>query len=355
MKAKTILLLPFSYLYGLITWVRNFLYDVGLFNITQINEPTTICVGNLTTGGTGKTPHIEYLIRLLKENAEVATLSRGYGRKTSGFILAKTSNTAKEIGDEPLQFKLKFPEIGVAVGENRKKGIKKIMQARPEIKAILLDDAFQHRSIKPSISILLTEYSNLFFNDILLPAGNLREGKYAYKRADMIIVTKCPDVITPLEKKIIQKDINLLPYQRLYFSYVTYSKPKLAFPEAKQFETENILSKQYSVLALTAIANPEPFHNHLEKHTKEFTHLRFSDHHYFTKEDVTKIASAFANLKGEKKAILTTEKDLMRLQEPEIKEQLLNLPIFYISIEVDFFEKEKEDFDKQIKNHVRIN
>lgn len=331
------------------------LYDLGLFSSKQFDLPT-ISVGNLSAGGTGKTPHIEYLIRLLKPEFYIATLSRGYGRKTTGFILSDTQSTASDIGDEPLQFKKKFSGLRVAVDGNRVRGIKHLLKEFPSLQSILLDDAFQHRAVKPGLSILLTDFSRLFVNDNLLPSGSLREFKSGMKRADIIVVTKCPEILLPIERKRLITEINPLPHQRIYFSYIKYGDfiPVTGDgtnPLAKEYYFE----RNFSVALLTGIANTRPLEYYLKDKIKNIVPIKYSDHHHFTKNDISNIQKIFNNIVTANKIILTTEKDAMRLKSAEYAEAIKNLPLFYIPIEIEFHNNDKQAFNEQILHYVRAN
>lgn len=307
------ILFPIAFLYWLITFIRNIFYDFGIFKSYLFDIPI-IAVGNLSVGGTGKTPQIEYLIRLLSENYKVAVLSRGYKRSTEGFILADENSTASSIGDEPFQFYSKFPNIQVAVDANRKNGIENLLQLQVKPNIILLDDAFQHRKVKAGFYILLTAYDDLYCNDFILPFGNLREPSSGKKRADMIIVTKCPKDLSEIaQQKIIDK---LKVNQEIYFSTIQYdeyvfgNKNKVLVSELK---TEN-------KLLVAGIANPKLFFEFLKNDTDES--LVFPDHHSFSKQDCDQI---LAKANGRK--IITTEKDFVRLNRLLPKEQLYYLPI----------------------------
>jgi tetraacyldisaccharide 4'-kinase len=347
MKLLRILVFPLAILYGIITWLRNKLYDIGFFSSTSFDLPV-ISVGNLSVGGTGKTPHIEYLIRLLSKKNFIATLSRGYGRSSPGFIIATENSTSTEIGDEPLQFKKKFGDkVIVAVDRKRVHGIKKLIQLQPSPSVILLDDAFQHRAVTPSISIMLSDYSHIYLDDNMLPTGTLREFKSGVKRADIIVITKTPAGFSPLERKRLIKEIIPRPYQRIYFSYIAYGDP-LPVNAANADTIE--LDKETSAVLITGIANPSPLEEHLSKKLKDLVTLRFPDHHEYSAADLEKLQKIFDNIAAGKKIILTTEKDAMRLSE-----RLSGLPLFYIPIEVRFHDRDGEDFDKQILDHVRAN
>ena len=354
-KFLRIILFPFSILYGCIVFVRNKFYDWGVFTSKKFDIPT-ISVGNLSVGGTGKTPHIEYLIRLLKQEFYIATLSRGYGRKTKGFILADTQSSASDIGDEPLQFKKKFSGLRVAVDGKRVRGIKNLLNEFPSLQTILLDDAFQHRAVNAGLKIVLSDFSKLYTNDHILPTGSLREFKSGIKRADIIIVTKCPEILLPIERKRLLTEINPNANQRVYFSYIKYGdfirlNGEGSNPLAKDYYFE----RGFSIALLTGIANTKPLEYYLKDKVKNITPIKYNDHHHFTSSDIENIRKIFNNIATANKIILTTEKDAMRLKSAEYAEALKNLPLFYIPIEIDFHNKDKNEFNKQIVNYVRTN
>lgn len=342
-----ILLAPFSLLYGLGVGIRNALYSRGLLKGVEFNVPV-ISVGNLSVGGAGKTPHIEYLIRLLKDYIEVATLSRGYRRKTKGFLTVQRRMNAEQVGDEPLQFKRKFPDILVTVSESRTFAIPKIMMDRPETQVILLDDAFQHRSVRPGLNILLTEYSRPFTRDYLLPSGRLREWRSAYRRADIIIVSKCPVEMNVEQKEAMIREINPFPHQKIYFSYYQYGKPYYIFNPRYVLE----LHSEMEVLLISAIANTDYLVEYLDEQAGEVRILEYEDHHYFTKYDVGQLKAKFDQMESESKAIITTEKDAMRL---ELHRQFLigdRIPVFAIPVEVQFHFGEGEQFGQDVRDFL---
>ncbi len=325
------LLYPFSLLYGGITSLRNLLYNKGLLKSNEYNLPI-ICVGNLNTGGSGKSPMIEFLISFLKEDYKVAVLSRGYKRKTDGFIELTAQNTAEEVGDEPLQFKTKFPDVTVAVCADRRKGIEKL-QEKAEV--ILLDDAYQHRKVKPSFNILLTPYNDLYINDYMLPTGNLREPKCGANRADVIIVTKCPDKIAYAKMQEIQFNLNMVPGQKIYFSKIGYSNS--IFGRNEELDLDYLTGKKFTLV--TGIANPQPFLDFLRSKNFHFEHLKYPDHHYFSDMEL--------DVLSKKEIILTTEKDFMRLQHRLMKHALFYLPIVPIILR-----EQEEFFVETIFDHI---
>ena len=338
MKFVRFLLFPFAVLYDLITKIRNLLFDFGIFKSTSFSIPVII-VGNLSVGGTGKTPQIEYLIRLLKDASKVAVLSRGYKRETTGFLLLNKNVTAEEVGDEPLQYFKKFKNIDVAVDANRVSGINRLIkEKKPEV--ILLDDAFQHRKVKGSFYILLTKYNDLFVNDFLLPTGNLRESSAGAKRSDVIVVTKCPEKLGLIEQEKIKKQ--LATYKKdVFFTKISYKNTTKG-----SFKISIDELKEYEVLLITGIANPKPLINFLSEKEINFKDLQFSDHHNFSLTEIKQIEYKFAEFTSPKKMILTTEKDYVRL-EKKLKE------LSYLEIETVFLNSESEGFNTIIKDHIK--
>ena len=328
------LLFPFAILYGVITSIRNFLFDISVLKSYSFNLPI-IAVGNLSVGGTGKTPQIEYLIRLLSEKYKIATLSRGYKRQSEGFILAQANSNARLLGDEPFQFFEKFPSIQVAVDADRKNGIEQLLSLPEKPEVILLDDAFQHRKVKAGFYILLTSYGDLYSDDCMLPTGNLRETRSGAKRADLIVVTKCPFDLSLDKQNDIRKRLKLSVNQQLYFTFIAYDT--FVYGEKQKV---NINEIQSTVKVLVAgIAKPEPFFTYL-KNTNDVC-LSFPDHHNFTEKDILEITKTAQN-----NIIITTEKDYMRL-----KGSLPNEQLFYLPIKSAFI-SESQNFDKTILNYV---
>jgi tetraacyldisaccharide 4'-kinase len=355
-KILRILLWPVSLLYGFAVWLRNRLFDAGLLKSATFSDIALIGVGNLTAGGTGKTPHVEYIVRLLMQNWKVATLSRGYGRSTRGFILADPSSDAAQIGDEPMQFRRRFPEtVPVAVDARRVHGVKQLKEKFAELQTIVLDDVFQHRRIKPGLQILLTDYNRPFYKDQLLPTGMLRESKAGMKRADIIIVTKTPAMFSPLERKRIMREINAGAWQQIYFSTIRYGElvPFGSKPGKPLLSKEYYFERGYSIVLLTGIANASVLEYELRGKVKELVTLNFADHHAYTVADLQRLRNLYDNLKTDNKLILTTEKDAMRLLRPELMEAVEGLPVFYIPIEVAFHDKDAENFNQQITDYVR--
>ena len=351
-------LLPLSWLYGLGVGFRNLLFEMGILKSRPYSTPV-ISVGNITVGGTGKTPHVEYLIRLLKDRAKVAVLSRGYKRKTSGFVLAGDDATVRTIGDEPYQMKTKFPDITVAVDKKRTRGIEKLTSGDyvKDIDVILLDDAFQHRYVKPGINILLVDYHRLIIYDKLLPAGRLREPVVSKNRADIVIVTKCPKDLRPMEFRVITKAMSLYPYQQLFFSTHEFETLRPVFPTAPNAEITQTLSESLAdknVLLLTGIASPEQMLIDLKNYAKEVTPLAFSDHHDFKKKDVDRINEAF-NALPSPKLIVTTEKDETRLKQVEGLSDEVKSRLYVLPIKIQILLDQENTFNQSIINYVRKN
>lgn len=351
-KLSRILLFPFSLLYGMLMGFRNKLYNWGFFKSKHFNLPV-ISVGNLAIGGTGKTPHTEYLIRLLQDNFNISTLSRGYKRKSKGFLLSNEKSTISDIGDEPLQYRLKFKKINVAVDEKRVHGIQKIKELCPNTNIILLDDAYQHRAVTPGLNILITEYNNLYIDDFVIPSGRLREWKSGSDRANIIIVSKTNNTLSIEEIKRIRTELNPKSYQNVYFSFIKYGEITPFTKAAKDIPPTT--TNNYSILLLTGIAKPTPLYNKLSKQYKSIDHLQFPDHHNFNSSDIEEIIKSFNNINDDNKLIISTEKDIMRLSLPEILNNLKDIPIFYIPIEICFHEDGKKEFDQEILNYVAKN
>ena len=328
------ILFPFAILYGFITSIRNFLFDCGILKSYSFPIPV-IAVGNLSVGGTGKTPQIEYLIRLLSNKYHIATLSRGYKRKSEGFILANTTSNAEILGDEPFQFYKKFSNIQVAVDANRKNGIEQLLSLSNKPDIILLDDAFQHRKVKAGFYILLTAYNDLFTNDFMLPTGNLRESRSGAKRANMIIVTKCPRDISELAQNKIKEKIGI--DKTIFFTFIDYDDKIYSNNNNSTFNVNDI--KTVDKLLIAGIAKPESFFAYLQSKNDEC--LVYPDHHHFSEKDIIDIKE-----KAKNKIIITTEKDFVRLSE-----KLPNESLFYLPIKSSFINN-GDNFDKQIINYV---
>lgn len=345
MKAlRIILLLPFSLIYSAGAFIRNKLFDWGILQEKCVDTPI-INVGNLSTGGTGKTPHVEYLIELLKDDYKIATLSRGYGRKTKGYREVDRDSSYLEAGDEPTQFAGKFPDIKVAVCENRIEGVSKLIENdNPDV--IILDDAYQHRYIKPGLNILLTDYYTPYSDDLVLPSGTLRELRSGSKRADIIIVTKTePAVLSPILKKVMMKKLRIRSNQRLYFSYIEYLPPISIFNSKKKLD-EHVTT----LFLITGIANPYPLQEEMKKRCSEIYCFTYRDHHSFSEKEISKILSDFNRHLSPKKAIVTTEKDAKRLMVEPFRSMLVNVPIFYVPIKVNLHQH--ESFDLTVKSFI---
>jgi tetraacyldisaccharide 4'-kinase len=344
LRPVRILLFPLSFLYYGIIYLRNLLYDKKILPAASFNLPL-VCVGNLAVGGTGKSPMVEYLVRQLKDQFAIATLSRGYMRKTKGYALANTSSTALEIGDEPMQFHLKFPELAVAVGEERLEAIPQLLHDRPGTQAIILDDAFQHRRVTAGFNIILTDYNNLFTKDWYLPTGDLRDEKRSAQRAQVFIVTKCPPALPAAEKEKIAAEINPLPHQKIYFSTIKYGQ---AYHLIKK--DSFTVSKDTEVLLVTGIANPAPLKNWLHENSRTYYQQAYSDHHIFTIDDLKDIIQRFAEIPHSNKIILTTEKDAVRLVK--FQQELETMPFYVLPIEMDFLFEEGGLFNQQVKDFI---
>lgn len=346
-------LLPLSWVYGSVVYLRNKLFDWKILEQKKFDIPI-ICVGNITVGGTGKTPHTEYIVKLLLDNGyRVAVLSRGYGRKTNGYILADENSTSRTIGDEPFQIKQKFPEIYLAVDGDRRNGIKKLMKLANPPQVIVLDDAFQHRYVKPSLSVLLTDYNRPMNTDKLLPAGTLREPFSNAHRASIIIATKCPDDMQPIQIRIMTHDLDLFPYQTLFFTNFKYDKLRAVFPnEKKELNLSELRGK--TVLLVTGIASPLPMICELKKYTDKIEEMIYPDHHAFSSKDIKDIKKRFESIFSENKIIVVTEKDATRLIVRKDIDQDFAKAIYSLPIEVSFIEN-KELFNDKILNHVREN
>lgn len=349
-EAFRFLLFPLAILYGLITKVRNLLFDIRLLPSHKFDFPL-ISVGNLIAGGSGKTPMVEYIIRLLTDKNNIATLSRGYKRKTKGYRLAGENETVDTIGDEPLQYHQKFDAVKVAVSECRKQGLRKLIIDVPDLDVVILDDAFQHRYVKPELSILVTDYFKLFTRDWLLPLGRLREYISGRKRADIIVVTKTPRIFSPIVRKQLIEEIKPFPGQLVCFSYINYLpfKPLYLNKCDHSAKTENV----YSIIMLTGIGNPGPMEEYLRKHCSDLELMEFPDHHSFTQKDLLILKDRYNTLPTKRKIIVTTEKDAKRLQNAEAEEILGGLPIFYTPITFEFHPADKVLFDAAIVASVK--
>ncbi|MBU1368531.1 MAG: tetraacyldisaccharide 4'-kinase [Bacteroidetes bacterium] len=341
-------LLPLSWLYQLILGVRHFIYDKKIIKPATFDLPV-ICVGNLSFGGTGKTPHIEYLVRLLSNDFKTAVLSRGYGRLSKGFIIAKPGMTYRDIGDESMQYFQKFKHITVAVDEKRARGIKQLIATAENPELILLDDAFQHRRVKAGLNILLTDFHNLYPNDFLFPAGRLRDITSAADRADIIIVTKTPKVFSPFTRRRLTEIIKPKAHQSLYFSYIKYD----SLTPLADHTNLAIPRKTTTIMLFCGIANPYPLQDFLQKKCTDLITIDFPDHHIFSKKDMHRVVNEFKNILGKNKIMVTTEKDAMRLVDSPYFSLFKNIPLFYVPIEVKFHESEQLNYNSQVIDYVR--
>jgi tetraacyldisaccharide 4'-kinase len=335
-----ILLFPFSLLYALAVKIRNWCFDNKILASASFSLPI-ICVGNLAVGGTGKSPMVELLLRLLKDRYAIAVLSRGYKRKTRGYALANGGTTALDIGDEPMQFHSKFPEVTIAVGEERIVAIPQLLHDRPATRAIILDDAFQHRTVKAGLNILLTDYSNLFTRDWWLPSGDLRDAPSSYKRAEVIVVTKCPEDLSEEGRRAIALEINPRSYQQLFFSAIRYGQLYHITRQATA-----VIDEQVEVLLVTGIANPAPLKQWLNEHSRTYYEMAYGDHHIFSIDDLQAIFRRFMSISAEKKLIVTTEKDAVRLIK--FRQELEEWPFYVLPITPGFLFGDEPRFNELI-------
>lgn len=340
-----IILLPISLIYHIILSIRHKLYDWHILKETRFEKPV-ICVGNLNLGGTGKTPHTEYLVKLLKDPYRVAILSRGYGRKTKGFKMAEKSNTYEDLGDEPMQYFTKFPEIQVAVDEDRVKGVAHLLWEQGA-EVVLLDDAFQHRQIEAGLNILLTEFQHLYTDDYLLPAGTLRDVRSAAKRAQIIVVSKSPKDLDETAQRTVVAQLKPLAHQKVFFSYLEYGTLQPLNQKAENFMPDTA----DSALLFSGIAHPKPLIDRLKQQYQHFDAITFADHHAYTENDITAILERLENLGGERKIIITTEKDATRLTNSPYLCQFESVALYDLPVSVRFYEEEK--FNEEILNYVR--
>ena len=345
LKSFRVLLLPFALLYGLVILIRNWMFDKDYIKSAEFNFPL-ICVGNLSVGGTGKSPMVEYLVELLQSKYKIGTLSRGYKRKTKGYALANQSTTALEIGDEPMQFHSKFPNIAVASCEERIVGIPHMLQDVPDLQAIILDDAFQHRSVKAGFNILLTEFSNLYSQDIFLPTGDLRDQRSSAKRAQVIVVTKCPYDLSLENKQKIIRSLDPEASQKVFFTTIEYGTPYHIFNHGDEW----LLTPRDEVLLVCGIANPKPLKEYLHEKTHTYYQQDYSDHHIFSIDDLNEIREKFEEIRAKDKMILTTEKDAVRLIK--FTEELSSLPMYVLPIRHYFLFEEGQQFNELVTDFI---
>lgn len=337
------LLFPFAFLYGIVIHIRNFLFDKKILSSQHFSTPT-ICVGNISVGGTGKTPMTEMLLSFLQDDYKTATLSRGYKRKTKGFLIANDTTTALEIGDEPMQFHQHFPNVLVSVGEDRANAIQQLEQIANKPDVIILDDAMQHRKVKADFNILLTDYSNLYVDDYFSPVGSLRDQRSSAKRADVIVVTKCPSNMDSEEKREIEKRIKILPHQQLFFSTIAHAEPYDLFTKEK-YNFSNI----DETIAIAGIAKPQPYFDYLQKHTKLLQKITLPDHHDFTEEDIAKIFSAHKNIDDNKQIIyIVTEKDATKIYSYQQVFINLSARIYVLPINCVILYNESDNFREKV-------
>ena len=347
-------LLPLSWLYGVGSDFRNMLFNTGILSSKSYSIPI-ISVGNITAGGTGKTPHIEYLIRLLSERYRVAVLSRGYKRRSRGYVLAQPDTPMEMIGDEPWQIKEKFPQAYVAVDTNRRHGIERLMtdQKTRDVQVILLDDAYQHRYVTPGINILLIDYHRMITEDRLLPAGRLRERVSSKIRANMVIVTKCPRNLTPIGYRVVQQSLHLKPYQSLFFSTFKYGNLRKLFTKG-EMPLEQIRKDSMHVLLVTGIGNPQQMEQDMRKFAQYVTPLSYSDHHYFTPQNVEEINNAALKM-PKPMIVVTTEKDAPRLKKMQGFNKVVRDNLFVFPIEIEILKEKEETLKEQVINYLHKN
>ncbi len=352
---KFLILYPLSLIYGSITSVRNAMYNSGMLKSKSYEFPV-ICIGNLSVGGTGKTPHVEYLIRLLQDHFGIAVLSRGYKRKTRGFRLVEVSDDVQKVGDEPMQIKKKFPNVTVAVDEKRTRGIDKLSQ-KDDLRVVLLDDAFQHRKVNAGLNILLSRYDKPFTKDHILPFGTLREQAYEHRRAHIIIITKCPQKLKPIEKRLIDKELKIYPFQHLFFTSLEYGHLINIFDEYKQIPLDKIDDENTGILGVSALAQNRKFKDKLKELSKEVKMISFLDHHYYKKRDIERIEHQFNKTESKEKIIVTTEKDAVKLRNLDCIPEHLKEKFYYLPIHAVFLgdKKEEEEFKHQIIRYVKTN
>jgi len=345
-------LYPISLLYGVVIWMRNWLFDYGFLHEKTFDVPI-IGVGNLTVGGTGKTPHTEYIVRVLQKSYQVATLSRGYKRISKGFLLARHGTTVEQLGDEPMQMKLRYPGVHVAVDANRCHGINQLCKkiVYPRVDVIVLDDAYQHRYVKPGLNILLVSYNRFITKDLLIPAGRLREPVSAKRRADVVIVTKCPESLSPAEANMLRAWLGLLAYQHLFFSSYCYGElvPLLTSSEGRRPIT---IDADTDVVLLTGIASSKQLKDYVLTQTSRVHHLAFMDHHSYSEHDFHRLGTVYNNIISRKKIILTTEKDAVKLASHPFLPETLKEQIWVQPIEIKFLFDKTDEFDKQVLNYV---
>ncbi|MCM1477311.1 MAG: tetraacyldisaccharide 4'-kinase [Bacteroides sp.] len=351
---------PISMVYGFVMSVRNLMFDRGILKQQSFDDIPVITVGNISMGGSGKTPHTEYILDTLSDEYHIGMLSRGYKRRTKGFVPATENSHVEDIGDEPYQIYQKFRnrDVRVAVCEKRVEGIEKMREIDPTLNMIVLDDAFQHRYVKPRLSVVLMEHNRPAYRDSMLPFGRLREPMSALNRADVIVVTKCPESMSPLQRRIVCESLNLFPYQKLLFSRYKYLSPKAVFNDAADNMPQldlSSLNETDTLLSVTGVANPRPFVRQLRTYKAKVKIKRFSDHHNFTHSDLESIKEKFDAMKGKRKFIITTEKDAMRLMNNPYFPHNLRKYIYYLPIRVTFSDYNDQPLDVVLKQLLRSN
>lgn len=350
------LLFPFTLIYASIISVRNLMFDWGYLKSTSFKLPI-ISVGNISVGGTGKTPHTEYLIKLLQNKYTLASLSRGYKRKSEGFLLADNKSNSYDLGDEPMQMNRKFPQLNVAVDGDRVNGVQQLLSTERNLKldCILLDDAYQHRYVKPGLSILLIDYNRPISRDFVMPMGRLRERALGQKRADIIIVSKCPANLSDSEAEKLKKEIRPLAHQQLYFTSLDYAPIEPVFPNESETVNTNLNNSDkdsQGILLVTGIANPSPLRDYLRNFCSEFDEIQFPDHYTFKDKDLEHIETTFKKLKAKNKIIVTTEKDAVRFLDMSIESNILRHNMVYVPLQIKFINRSKTQFDRQIHDFV---
>jgi tetraacyldisaccharide 4'-kinase len=345
LKSFRVLLLPFAVLYGGIVYLRNWMYNKQYLKSVGFNIPI-ICVGNLSLGGTGKSPMVEHILSILSDEYKIATLSRGYKRKTKGYALANNNTTALEIGDEPMQFHIKFPNVSVAVCERRIEAIPQLIQDIPNLKGIILDDAFQHREITAGLNVLLTDYNNLYCDDIFFPTGDLRDQRKAANRASIIVVTKCPSNLSIEQRDEIIEKLYPAQHQSIFFTSIAYDTPYHIYNPNDEW----VLSLRDEVLLVCGIANPLPLKEYLHEHTNTYYQISYSDHHIFSIEDLKEIKEKFEQIPSKSKLILTTEKDAVRLVK--YTEELNDIPLYVLPIKPHFLFDAEIAFNKLVIDYL---
>ena len=340
---------PLSWIYGLVVTIRNKLFDWKLLWSEEFDIPI-VCVGNLTVGGTGKTPHTEFLIEYLSRKYRVAVLSRGYKRKTKGFLEVTTQSSFRKVGDEPKQIKLKFPDVQVAVCEKRAEGIKTLRKLHPEINLIILDDAFQHRYVEAWVNILLMDYHHPICRDHMLPLGRLRDGKKQMKRAQIVITTKCPDAIKPIDMRVVRKELDLYPYQSLYFSSFRQGELIPVFPEHEKQPVQS----GANVVAMAGIANPNGFFGELSRQFNVVKTLTYPDHYAYKMRDLEKLKKTLA-VSPPDSIVVVTEKDAVKLSSRKKIPVEIQKKLYFAPIEVSFLDGGEAGFTRQLKEYVRTN